>query len=1094
MGKRILADAPKILSTVAQPLHAVGKTGTIYVIDLVGFSRLTEDRISSGAKAGTEQVMQLVTELFTELMAELSTFNIEFGGYAGDALIAWQTDGSPTLSKVDLQALVERICSHLWHGLSCRTACADGFFFVGTVDLGDHPRPLVWGAAVAAAFDALAAQARPLSGKQQTSIWQRPAQIQMLAAASVSNRWAIVARAVPPEACGQATLDKVRETIMACREICDAYSAEIDNLVQDDKGLLIIIVLPQGQREDQAVCDDLLSSLTTGRKPLIQASQARATFGLLFRCRPQFSSHAIAITIGTSVNRAAKQLLDPKPGTTRPKAVSRRTDHRHQRELVGRTDETRLLQQALRHSKQTAHVATLTGAAGIGKTALVQTLFADDAPASVHIEVTPGSRFLPFGCAQDLAEACGVPAKEVFEPNGRALVAQTVPHSVIIENWQWCDEDSKRLIRQVQVARSKGLLLITSRQSVSDINAATTIEVRGLDAAQAGQLIERLAPDILDDALKQTVFDVSVGTPFWLVQAALLYAEQSKEHDQLTPLSGLESLLTARAQALSAPAIALWRLHCAWRLPLEFEQARDILAKFGIIISARHLNDLHDLGWLSSDPTGARNGLRPAHDILADWGNADLPVTFERHLHGQIARAISNQDGSPSRIANHWKRAGQKLRAAIWYSRAAQVADRAGAHRLTVTHLAHAETLSRGARRTNQTRALQRLALSATANWGVGKLRRAKQILVEFDQVAKSLPESAQKRMALQRASAIQSEVGQFAGNSNLILSGLYRGWRNRRGAFDAYEIKARRQGFIYYILGLARLPVAGSFERLISRAHELGENRSEALIGCAAGTLHMSRGEWHEADAVLASCHTAIAQTDDRQMLGVVQCLRALCALYQGQAIDSHAWFQRVAETGREQDHHLFNVWGAYGKAEAHLYAGNFDLAGRDALDARRKSVGLGDLQSVCIIEGVLAQIAMKNVDHSAARLHARNAMRLAAKLPPTNFSTLEGIAAAAQVGCSLRAAGINDPEIEAMIKSGRKALKTYAQVFPLARPRNHYVNGLIAQARGDIRRAQHCIAKAKATASKLGMNYEYALADEALSANKETRHGATA
>lgn len=1092
MGKQTLAELPEVLPEPAPPLQAAARTGTIYVIDLVGFSVLNEDRISDGEKTGAEDVTQLVTALFGQLMTELSAHTIRFGGFAGDALIAWQSAGSDPLTEAALRDIAMRACKNVQAGLTCRTARASGSFWVGEAQLDNSLRPLVWGSAVTNAFTALSMQPRPPFKELATRQTHRLPKANVLAAASVAKRWAIIVQVLPPEACGEVTTDRLIQIIAAYREICDAYAAEIDNLVQDDKGLLAILVLPQSRQEDRSACDALLTALTRGRSPLIQPDRATATFGTLFRCRPQFSNQSVAITIGNPINQAAKSLTEQDTAVPDSARVWQHPKQLESQFLIGREDETEKLQQALIQSRQAPHIAVLSGPAGIGKTALAQTLNTAEPETSIHIEATPGMRYLPFGAAQDLAEACGMSADGVFHSAGLATLAQNLPHTMIIENWQWCDEDSKRLIRQLQISRQAGLLLVTSRQDVTDLEASTAIGVTPLDFDQASQLIESLAPGVLDRALKRSVFDISTGTPFWLVQAALHYSEQS--HGSLTTFSGLESLLSARAQGLSDPAIAVWRLHCAWRLPLTFSMARGILQTFDIELSPHHLNGLEALGWLTPDPTRPSDGLRPAHDILAEWGVADLPVSFERSLHAQIARAVSRQDGSPSRIARHWQSANKTLRAAVWYTRAAHVADRAGAHRLTVDHLSRSETLSREVRRKRQTRTLQHLALSATAVWGIGKLRRAKQVLAAFDTVAKATPNSPQKRKALQRAATIQSEVGQFAGNSGLILSGLYQGWRNRRGAPGAYEVKARRDAFIYYLLGLSRLPVSGRFDRLINHAHELGEYRSETLLGCAAGTLHMSRGKWREAGTVLSSCHAAIAQTDDRQMLGVVQCLLALCDLYQGRAEDSFAWFERVAEIGRDQDHQLFKVWGAYGKAEAQLYAGNIIGAHEDARDAKHISIGLGDLQSVCIIEGVLAQTSLIQGDLGAARKHARNAMRFAAKLPPTNFSTLEGIAAAAQVGCELKALGMPDPDLDAIIKTSRKALKNYAQVFHIARPRYQYVEGLFARMQGDERRAHKWIEKARSTATDLGMTYEQILATKALKTSTERQHGATA
>ncbi|MEO1188565.1 MAG: hypothetical protein AAFW60_05785, partial [Pseudomonadota bacterium] len=492
---------------------------------------------------------------------------------------------------------------------------------------------------------------------------------------------------------------------------------------------------------------------------------------------------------------------------------------------------------------------------------------------------------------------------------------------------------------------------------------------------------------------------------------------------------------------------------------------------------------------------GDQGGIhRPAHDILADWGVSDLPLTFERALNSAVARAVTRSNGSPSRIAQHWLAARRDLRAAIWFDRAAKNADRAGTHSLTIAQLAHSKRLSELAQTRHKVKDLNHLALSATAHWGVGKLRRAKHKLAEFDDLANLVPKSAAKRAALSRAATIQSEVGQFAGNSRLILTGMWRGWSTSGSMVVAHEVKARRQGFVYYALGLLQMPVEARLNRLIGKAHQSGEYRSQTLIGCSAATLHMIKCEWDKATAVLTSCNAAISQTDDRQMLGVAQTLLGLCHLYQGNADIAVDWFERVAEMGRDQDHHLFKVWGAYAKAEAYLYNGALEHAKALAHEARTASKGLGDHQSVCIIEGILAQVYLVDTNYALARKHARNAARFAARLPPTNFSTLEGIAAPAQVGAELmRRTGETDHELDAIIRTGRKAFKSFARVFKVAQPRRHYIEGLYARAASDDRSARRHFRKAESMAAALGMQYEHLLSVSALHDLEEKPDGAS-
>jgi len=1086
-----LADSAEIKSAGAPLKHATARDGIIYVIDLVGFSNITDRHIATGARHGTENLTRIVTHLFTTLMEALSEFDIRYGGFAGDALIAWQPATASILSLKDFQALTERVCDDVLAGLSCRTAIAEGAFWMGNLDVSGIDQCLVWGPAVGAAFSNLNETTGTPLKEDALFLPNRPQIESNLATASVTERWAIVLRALSSDICDTAGPAAITTFLERTIDVCEAYSAIIDNVVQDDKGLLIVIVMPPSEPTFLTNRDALIDALFTGRHPLVTKDELGSEYGTIFTFQTRITNQTVNITIGSALNRAAKSLLADPISVNRPTSIPAPDASKHPRELIGRDVELKAMFDLLDRSSTDRKTGALIGEAGMGKSSLVAALIEQHGNDATLIEVTPGSRYLPFGAAQDLAERCGLPASAALEPKGQKSLAQQLPQILIIENWQWCDDDSKRLLRRLQNDRDRGLLLITSRSDLDTITADKVINVRPLSYERASQLIDEFAPDCLSDDLKHSVIEIASGTPFWLVQAALHYRTTNASGTHTPTLSGLETLLGARAQNLSAPAMALWRLHCAWRQPLTFERAKDLLARFEIDIVPNHFSELKSLGWLSSDATHNEDGHRPAHDILADWGGGDLPVSFERSLHAAIARQITASKGAAARIARHWEIAAQKMRAAIWYQRAAANADRAGAHRLTLKHISKSTALYGAAKNLNPVRELENLALSATATWGVGRLRRAKQDLLKFDQLVKTIPASKRKRKAVQRAGAIQSEVGQFAGNSKLIRSGLWRGWRASRQSPDAFEIKARRESFIYYALGLLRLPIDPRLKRTISRAHMQNEPRSETILGCAAGTLFMIRCAWDEAEDVLTSCHSTIAQTDDQQMLGVAQCLLGLCALFQGHTDPARIWFDRVAETGREYDHHLFKVWGAYAQAEAEFYAGNHTDALRLALQARQLSKGLGDHQSGCIIEGLLAQLYLARSNETLARKHARFACRYAAKIPPTNFSTLEGIAAPAYVGLMLKRDDGPDRDIDRMIASGRSALKAFARVFPMTQPRFELIEGLFAHRNRNTRSAYSWYQKAKSSAEKSGMAYELALANSAINSIQESPHG---
>jgi hypothetical protein len=130
-----------------------------------------------------------------------------------------------------------------------------------------------------------------------------------------------------------------------------------------------------------------------------------------------------------------------------------------------------------------------------------------------------------------------------------------------------------------------------------------------------------------------------------------------------------------------------------------------------------------------------------------------------------------------------------------------------------------------------------------------------------------------------------------------------------------------------------------------------------------------------------------------------------------------------------------------------------------------------------------MLAQLALAEQDFAQAERRARNALRYARRLPPSNFSTLEGIAAPAEIGARLTALFGPSPARTELMTEGLAALRRYSAPFKLARPRLVLAEGRRAEAMGQTRAASKAYRRAGALASALGMRFEHRLAEIALS-----------
>ena len=1052
--------------------RAEARLGRIYILDLAGFSALTERRIAGDARAGIETVSRLVAGFFSGLSARFAEAGIQYGGFAGDALIASSAPGAPLLSPEGFRALAADAGRRAGEPLAFRTGLADGMFHEVDGASAALVPSLVWGPAVSAAFAALKS-----AGIETTIPGERPAASDagLVASATVTDRWSIIARLLDASQCAGARPEDIVKLVSLCGDICEAYGGSVENVAQDDKGLLIIIGLLRGGEGSEVQADRLLDELSRGLSGYGTGGVAVKMFGTLFQCRPDFSGRRRRVVFGAALNRAAKSLAMTMPrlpadiATTleRAGAVSA---------FVGRERELEALRALAETSRAAPVIACLTGPAGIGKSALLAKFRELHGAPGAAAELSPLDLHTPLGGARRVAQACGLGAGFVPSTEGLSLLRRSVPDQLFIENWHWCDPDSRRLLASLLGERRSGLLLITSRTAdglpATRGEPARCLEVGALPIEAARELARQAGAR--NAAAAEGLVQLAQGSPFWLIQAALQGAGSSGDAP-----GELTALLAARARHLSPGAVALWRLHCTWRTWLAPQLAADLLAELGLEAGREETAQLAALGWLQTDPA---SGSRPAHDILADWGMSDLPVSFERGLNQRVARRLQRLEVPASRIAAHWERAGAGRRAAVCFERGAREAAALGAHTACLENLGAVRRLGGGLIQAGSVRAARQEALSAFAYWGAGRLRKAEQYLIRFDRTAKSLKQRRRIRQDQVMASFVRSEVGQFTGNTQFILSGIAEGMRFSLNSPESHIAGARRASFFYYLLGLARLPVGRAFDRHIGKAVTRRDPRSEVALRLSAATLGMSLCRWPEADHQLDLARRAAVHTDDVQMTGTVFTLAALSALFQGKAGEALAEFRRLEQLGAAQGHQLYTVWAAYGIGESHFYGGDIPAARAATREAALLRRGLGDHQSSCIIEGMLAQTALAEGDYLGAERHARNALRFAARLPPSNFSTLEGIAAPAEIGARLTGLFGRTPARDQLMEDGLAALKRYAAPFTLARPRLVLAEGRRAEAMLRPRKAAAAYRGARTLARGLGMTFEHDLAERAL------------
>jgi class 3 adenylate cyclase/tetratricopeptide (TPR) repeat protein len=373
---------------------------------------------------------------------------------------------------------------------------------------------------------------------------------------------------------------------------------------------------------------------------------------------------------GKSQPVEAWRLVDVLPDTL---GRARRFDA----ELVGRDDDLALLRRAYARAvtQRSCHLFTVLGAAGVGKSRLVNELL-DELRESAHTLV---GRCLPYGEGitfwplRDMlsavpnlrahvadAEAAAIEAA-IGEPNApssreetfravRLLVealARNRPVVLAIDDLHWAEPTFLDLVEHLvdSVVDAPVLLLALGRPELLEdrphwgggkINA-TTILVEPLDAEESERLVENLAAETLDADVRRTITLVAEGNPLFLEE---LVAAAEEEPGSVGVPGSIQALLAARLERLpaderdvAATAAVVGRFFTGALVsmlaggPVEDELAA--LERKHLIRSQRV-------------PFGDGSGFRFRHVLIRDAAYESLSKSRRRELHSLCADALAS--------------------------------------------------------------------------------------------------------------------------------------------------------------------------------------------------------------------------------------------------------------------------------------------------------------------------------------------------------------------------------------------------------------------------------------------------------------------
>src|SRR3989440_2394451 len=385
-----------------------------------------------------------------------------------------------------------------------------------------------------------------------------------------------------------------------------------------------------------------------------------------------------------------------------------------------------------------------------------------------------------------------------FEALARAILVTSQPLLLLIDDLQWCDQETLEwlhfLLRfdptarllVVGCAREEELpphhplrtFLLHLRNSMR----VTEITLQPLDAAETAKLASQVAKRELDLDSVMHLFHETRGYPLFVVEmvradlgrvsASPPEAERLHRHLPLEDTRRLpprvHAVLAGRLQQLSASAREF--VERAAIIGREF--TLDLLITVGNADGDSAVRALDELWHKRIVWEHGANSYDFTHDKLREVAYGEISAPQRRMLHRRVAQALEamhteeDLDSVSGQIAAHYERAGMIEQALPHYQRAAAVAQRVYANEDAISLLSRSlellELLPAGSKRDKQELSLQ-LALAplyrVTKGWATPELERVLDRALALCDTVGDDAQRAQTLYGLQSVYVVQAKL-----------------------------------------------------------------------------------------------------------------------------------------------------------------------------------------------------------------------------------------------------------------------------------------------------------------------------------------------
>ena len=608
--------------------------------------------------------------------------------------------------------------------------------------------------------------------------------------------------------------------------------------------------------------------------------------------------------------------------------------------LVGRTVELTAIRRELAAAQRGLTCLAIEGEPGIGKTRLVvsiEELSRQDGFAAVAVTADEEIRG-PFLLARSIFGSLDMvdviasaaakhaiqrvvealsdmddPSLQSLAPDRKLLrvfdlaavalraIAAGQPVAVLIDDVQWADEDSLRMLRYIIRTNPQGhiLIVLASRaDEIAFVNEAVTlladvdrmgflrrIKLRRFTQLESTEFLQQVLGGRINLSSAAVMHAQAEGVPFILAEQAQTY----RDAGLIQQIDGTWTL-GRNAERLLPSAVHPLIQRRAARLP---EATRVCLAEAAVLGRSFSLRDLRDMkvrlgdevretqplaealapavaaGLLNQDASASAADYRFTHDRVREYAAATLTSVRRRALHDAVVQLLTADSGSRPEswplVAQHALAAGRNELAARASIEAARIALHANAPEEVLRLVSLAQPVASSPQ--------DRIALLQLQDDALGMLRRPPQRLEGLAQLA-ALAEALgdahlQLEVTLRRAAALRL-AREYDGAANLArrVRTLAANQTDKRAELAAcLELG---QDLLRSEMGEGYFPTASevdldgaaeAYSCAATLAEQLGEDASLAASTRELGVIAMGRARALFVDLVKTGQHLAILQ-----------------------------------------------------------------------------------------------------------------------------------------------------------------------------------------------------------------------------------------